>query len=605
MGERKRRSSAIPRLLEQAAELRSSGMLAEALSAYQAAASLMPDNAQTWVAIGELSLQLRKLPDALAAFTAALAHQTDLVPALAGKAQVLEALGRTAEASVTLATLCAAVPGDSLLHERLGIARQTIGDLKGAESAYRSAISLSDHSRVKAKLATLVSPIAKSVEGIFEERQRLITELDRLLELPPILDSDPIRDALWPNFYLAFQGLCNRELHIKYAAAYSHLYPHLSHVASHCSSPRRTSARLRVGFISRYFFNHSISRTSRGVIAQLPRERTEVIAIFVGTPPSDEYAQFIAQHADRYIFVPLDLTAARRAISELELDVLYYQDIGMDPFTYFLAFSRLAPVQSVSFGHPDTTGIPAMDYFITSELFEPSDGDSHYSESAYRLRNIGTLAYYYRPTLQRARKTRQHLGYTDRDHLYLCPQNLFKIHPDMDEAFRSILERDANGLLLLIKGHHPLWTSALINRWQSWPPELIGRVRFLDRLSSPDFLNLIAVADVVLDTFHFNGMNTSLESFAVSTPVVSLPGRLQRGRHTYGMYQRMEINDCIASTPSEYVELALRVAKDSDFRSTITTLLEERCSVLFEDLRVVEQFDDFFYQVTKPGAAAS
>jgi predicted O-linked N-acetylglucosamine transferase (SPINDLY family) len=54
-------------------------------------------------------------------------------------------------------------------------------------------------------------------------------------------------------------------------------------------------------------------------------------------------------------------------------------------------------------------------------------------------------------------------------------------------------------------------------------------------MASAEFVELIAVSDVMLDTLHFNGMNTSLEALAVGTPVVTLPGALQRGRRTTGM----------------------------------------------------------------------
>ena len=63
----------------------------------------------------------------------------------------------------------------------------------------------------------------------------------------------------------------------------------------------------------------------------------------------------------------------------------------MDIRTYFLAFSRLARVQCVTWGHPDTTGIPNMDYFISSNLIEPKEADEHYSEKLQRLNVLPTF----------------------------------------------------------------------------------------------------------------------------------------------------------------------------------------------------------------------
>lgn len=602
MGERKRRQLTLPMQRAHAYSLRQQGQLQAALAAFRAIVALAPDDLDAWTVMGDLSLQLGQPSEALTAFSRALELQPGHVAALRGKASTLEALGRLAQAADVLDLLCEADPDNATHCERLGIARQTLGDLGAAEHAYRLAMARMSRPGLIAKLATLVSPIPTSAAAILDERQRIDRILDQLLQLSPVADSDPIRDALWPNFYLAFQGKCNRELHARFAEAYRHLYPRLTYTAPHCHGQRNIgSRRLRIGFISRYFFNHSISRTSRGLIATLPRERFEVFAICAGKPPDDEYARHIARHADHHLVVPLDLVEARQRIEALSLDVLYYQDIGMDPFTYFLSFSRLAPVQCVSFGHPDTTGVPTMDYFISSTLFEPPEASAHYSESLCELQDIGTLAYYYRPTLSPRQRTRGNFGLPDNVRMYLCPQNLFKIHPDMDPLFAQILERDPEGLLVLIRGHHPRWTQALLERWKSWPSGLLRRVRFLDRLDSTDFVTLIALADVVLDTVHFNGMNTSLEAFAVGTPVVTWPGALQRGRHTFGMYRRMGESYGVASDAEHFVELALTIAREPDLNHALRNSLRDRSTVLFEDPRVTAEFARCFDALSSGG----
>ena len=81
---------------------------------------------------------------------------------------------------------------------------------------------------------------------------------------------------------------------------------------------------------------------------------------------------------------------ARRTIAAENLDVLVFADAGMDSVTSTLVFSRMAPVQCVTWGHPDTTGSPAIDYFVSSSLIESEDADQHYTEQLVRL--PGTLA---------------------------------------------------------------------------------------------------------------------------------------------------------------------------------------------------------------------
>lgn len=72
--------------------------------------------------------------------------------------------------------------------------------------------------------------------------------------------------------------------------------------------------------------------------------------------------------ADEVVPLPQDLVSCRERIQAWSLDVLVYPEIGMDPVAFFLAFARLAPVQAVWWGHPDTTGIPTIDYFISSDV---------------------------------------------------------------------------------------------------------------------------------------------------------------------------------------------------------------------------------------------
>jgi predicted O-linked N-acetylglucosamine transferase (SPINDLY family) len=98
----------------------------------------------------------------------------------------------------------------------------------------------------------------------------------------------------------------------------------------------------------------------------------------------------------------------------------------------------------------------------------------------------------------------------------------------------------------------------------------------------------------MLDTVHFNGMNTSLEAFAIGTPVVTLPTDLQRGRHTAGMYRKMGLTQCVAKDAEDYVRIALSIATDRERRRQISNEILQRNYVLFEDMRAVREFERFF-----------
>ena len=133
--------------------------------------------------------------------------------------------------------------------------------------------------------------------------------------------------------------------------------------------------------------------------------------MFLAPVVDDALSREIRDQADFAVVVPNSLQRAREVIAALELDILFYQDIGMDTLSYFLAFSRLAPAQCMGWGHPVTCGIPAMDFFISTEAFEPSGGEKHYNERLLKMANVATPSVYARPDHALASLSRTAAGF--------------------------------------------------------------------------------------------------------------------------------------------------------------------------------------------------
>jgi predicted O-linked N-acetylglucosamine transferase (SPINDLY family) len=447
--------------------------------------------------------------------------------------------------------------------------------------------------------------IQQSWEGIRATRDRYARGLRESLasDAPLAAPSSTVGGGTFavpahPAFYLAYHGLNDRDLQVRLAEVYLKRMPDLTMTAPHCQRARRSGGRIRVGFISRYLRKHSIGATTRGLIDKLSREHFEVYALRITPSAADAVTRAIGASADHLVELHAELPIAREQIAALELDVLFFQDIGMEPMSYFLAFARLAPVQCVSFGHPDTTGIPNMDYFISNDAFEPPDAAEHYSERLFLLEDLPTLAYYYRPDPPPAPVSREKFGFGLEDHVYLCPQTLYKLHPDFDGLLEGIFDRDPNARVVLIDGVFKDLAADLRLRWRRTLPAAAERIRFLPRLGYRAFLELLSVADVILDTVHFNGMNTSLEALALGTPVVTLPAAFQRGRHTQAMYRKMGITECIAADARHYADIAVRIGCDRDYAASLRERILARCPVLFEDRRVVTEFERFFLDAT-------
>jgi protein O-GlcNAc transferase len=549
-------------LRERAARLVEQGDLANALGLLKSALRLAPDAADIWMRAGMLAFEMGALPESL---------------------PYLEQASRLDPGSALAVSLALRVCVAGGLSTQAGQLCQRAYELTRAPDYL-----------VAGKL--VIPAILPSTEAVRTIRSAYEAGLDAALAETTRLE-DPYNNLQLPAFYLAYHGECDRDLQAKAARMYLQRIPDLQFTAAHCRQRTQRPGRIRIGFLSRFLCAHSIGKTTRGLIEKLRRDRFEVYVLRVMPSAEDEVTRQICAAADHVLALDPSVPRARVQIAALELDVLFYQDIGLEPTSFFLAFARLAPVQCVSFGHPDTTGIPNMDYFISNDLYELPGAGAHYSERLLLLHDLPTLAYYYRPPLPVAAAGRPKFGLPERGTIYLCPQTLFKLHPELDELIRQILERDANGLLVLIAGLFPQWSEMLRLRFAHTLGDVAQRIVFLPAMRLEDFLELLSIADVVLDPIHFNGMNSSLESFAVGTPVVTLPTQLQRGRHTQAMYRKMGLTECIADSREQYVEIALRLGTDRDYAREVREQIRARSEVLFEDPRVVAEFERCFEEM--------
>jgi predicted O-linked N-acetylglucosamine transferase (SPINDLY family) len=534
-----------------------------------------------------------------AAFHRALRLRPGDARLLDGLGSCMSEQGDNPQALIPLRHRLALEPNVAEAYRKVAIVAQRAGQLEEARRAYRRAWRLGGGDGLLVREALTLPAIPRSTTEIEESRAHCAAVLRQAREHGLRID-DPLREVGVTSFFLSYHGLDNRALNGELAALYQEACPSLLYTAAHCresgwpgAAGDRAGRRLRVGFISDYFHNHTIGMLNEGLIERLSRERFEVV-LFLMPGPDDDLRRHLRTVADRAVDIPRDLDAARRIIAEERLDVLYYTDIGMSPFTYFLAFARLAPRQCLSWGHPDTTGIPTLDVFLSCDVMEPEDGEAHYSERLIRL--PGPTVCYRRPRLAEPRKTRIDFGLAAESRLYLCPQSLFKIHPTYDDALIAILRRDRDGILVFVDPRGQ--GAALTRRLGAKGPDVAGRIHLLPGLGTADFIALTADADVMLDPFHYSGGKTSLEALAFGTPVVTWPGAFMRGRHTLGFYTLMGLDDCVASDPADYVDRAVRLGTDSRLRAQVRQRILERSAILFDDETSIRAIERFFQETS-------
>lgn len=601
------------RLFAEAQRLYREGALEEAERACIASANVSPDLADIHYLRGLIALRQERTESAVAHLEAAISER-DSEPSFHLKlAEAFQTLNRHERAVLhftrALERLPPADPTRSRIMLRLAAALQDCNNLAEAERWYRRILEIEpDHrdallclavvceesdvgqarslmdryialqpdAAPRLRRALMLPAIVQSNEEIDGVRNRLERDLDELLSarLPPV--RHPEFEIGATAFQLAYHGRNDSALMRKLGRVCRSLYP----ARTLCDrKPFASGSRLRIGFVSSYFHDHSVARTTFGFSKDLPRKHFEV-HVFAIAPRADDWADAIRRGAEHYAALPLDLDRVRRTIDAAALDILFFTDIGMDPLTYFLAFWRLAPIQLVAWGHPATTGIDTVDYFVSASALEPQGSDDQYTEKLMRLPGY-FMPRYLRPMLDGPRKSREELGLPAGKHLYCCLQNLFKFHPDFDTAIKAVLERDPEAEILLLESRAS-WMDHIRRRFSRTLGALASRVRFIPRMARRDFLQHIAAADVILDPFHFGGGNSSCEPLSLGVPVVTLPAFQLRGKLTLGLYKEMGLDCCVARSPEEFVEIAVRLAREPDHRHRVSGQIAARCERLFD-----------------------
>jgi protein O-GlcNAc transferase len=587
------RASRISQYLAQGLELQKRGDLDGAIARYEAALEIVPDHVDA-LCLAANALKL-KGDNAAAAdmLRVAAKHAPDRAHVFLLLASVLPLRDARSEAIAALRRALELEPDTPALRLNYKLATwlQDAGEADAARLHYDKAYELSGEDALRLKRVTVVPPVPRSSEHIQEIRARVAREAEELLA-HNLRVSSPETDIAHTDFYLAYHGENDRPVRELLARLYLHAYPDLAYVSPQVRAlSARREGRIRIGVISKYLASHTIGRLMQGFISHLDRARFE-LTVFVWTEARDAVAATIRASAEHIVVLGESLQQNRQRIEAGQLDLLFYCDIGMEPMTYFLAFSRLAPVQCVTWGHPVSTALPYMDYFVSSALIEAEGAAPHYSEELVLLPESCAYVCYPRPAQPRAVE-RSRYGVAADEHIYACPQTLFKLHPDFDGMLGGILRADPKGVALFID-NPPELRPLLMERWRGKLADVLDRIRFVPRCSYEGFLELLAAADVLLDPPHFSGGNSSLEALAVGTPIVTLPGPYAKSRLTLASYKRMGVMDCVAADAPQYVDIAVRLGTDQGYRSDIKRRIAEASPVLFDDGGTVRALEDFF-----------
>src|SRR6202163_543450 len=428
-----------------ASVLELAGQKPSAETHYRRAISLRPDFVDAHIHLASLLQDMDRLPEALAHAERAVTLHPDGAGARNNLGNILRTMGRRDDAIAQYETALRIDSTSFMAHYNCGMALRGETRIAEARGHFARAFALKPDF-LEAELALCMAELPALYEDesdIAERRGAYAGRLARLCaDVENVSAPAALVEAIGAHqpFYLPYQGYNDRELQSLYGSLVCKIMA-AEYTAPVLPSPPGPHEPVRLGIVSGFFRQHSNWKIPvKGWLKMLDRDRFHVSGYYTSAERDGE-TDAAATLCDHFVQGPLSLDAWRRTILGDAPHALIFPEIGMDKVSVQLAAQRLAAVQCCSWGHPETSGFPTIDYFNSSDLMEPARAADHYSEQLIRLPN---LSIYYEPSdVPPVGIERAQLGLRASAVVYWCCQSLPKYLPQFDEVFARIAAEDA------------------------------------------------------------------------------------------------------------------------------------------------------------------
>ncbi|MCG2722439.1 MAG: tetratricopeptide repeat protein [Thermodesulfovibrionales bacterium] len=588
--------------------LQTKGRIDEAITYYLKALERNPHDAIVYYNIGNAFHEKGEIKSAITNYQRSI-QLNPLPKAYNNLGSAFVQMGQFDEAITSFQKAVQSNPHYVHAYYNLGTALREQSKPDEAIAAYDEAIRI-DPNNMAAHLARCISqlPLIYSDQASIKiYRNRYSLELQNLVDAIDLKNPQHIEAAAMAigsqqPFYLAYQGCNDRDLQYRYGNLVCRImasrYPQFS---ARPAMPHRSEGEtLKVGIVSGFFYRHSVWKVIvKGWMENLDRNRFSLLGYYTGKTKDDE-TEAARKYCTRFVEGVSSFEKLAGIIRGDHLHLLIYPEIGMDSMTVKLASLWLAPIQCVSWGHPETSGLPTIDYFISGELLEPPEADSHYTENLIRLPN---LSIYYSPQVKSSTKVdRDIFGLRHGDVIYQCCQSPFKFLPQYDEVYPRIAREVGNCQFLFITLNSSvaeqfrLRIDHVFERFHLNADEFVVWLPYLDQAR---YEALNRICDVFLDPIEWSGCTSTLEAIDCNLPVVVLPGSLMRGRESGAILTMMGVQETIAHTVDEYIEIAIKLGNDRDWRKNISSRIENTKHRIYGDKACIKALETFMNKIVK------
>lgn len=439
-----------------------------------------------------------------------------------------------------MARAVALEPERPLYWYNYGTALALAGNLKKAVESFRKALAIKpDLSIVYPNLGNALRDLGRTSEAM-ACYQRAFRE--------PLVDlSTKSQILLSMHLFATDEHALLYEMHKQIGREISARCPEVSPRREHFK-PRE---KIRIGYVSPRFSREIVSYFFKPLFDHHDRSRFEIY-LYCATPRTDDMTHYFAEKADKWTIIgkQSDAEACQRIVDD-EIDILI--DLaGHAPESRISMIARKpAPVQISMLDYFDTTGVPALDYYVTDKFSTPEDSKQQFTEQLLHLEQLRLVYeapdYAPNPTIRDLDNAGIVFGSFNRPH---------KIVPAVLDTWSKLLNATP-GSRLLLKGSGFAAADVRENFLQRFASHGIEADRIEFRTASPhqDMLAEYGDMDIALDTFPYNGGLTTCEALWMGTPVITLIGERIISRQTAGMLHAVGLPQFIAHNVEEFVQI--------------------------------------------------
>ena len=363
--------------------------------------------------------------------------------------------------------------------------------------------------------------------------------------------------------------------------------------------PSLSERPLRIGYLSGCFRTHSVGFLAWWLLKHHNREKFNIYLYSLGDIPEDSQQQAYKKEFGDYFYQgQLPIATVADKINQDEIDIL----VDLDSLTSYgncaILSLKPAPIQVTWLGY-DATGFPGVDYFIADHYVLPESAQDYYTEKIWRLPQnyiaidgfaVGT------PTISRIS-----LDIPEDGIIYFSSQTGLKRNPHNISLQMQIIKQVPNSYFLL-KSHRSNHQD--LQDFITPIAEAVGVdlecLRFLPSADTDmEHRANLAIADIVLDTYPYNGATTTLEKLWMGIPIVTRVGEQFAARNSYTMMMNVGVTEGIAWSDQEYVEWGVKLGKDEKLRQEIVWKLRKsrQTSPLWNGKKFARKMEDAYQQM--------